>query len=33
MTISDAELRDVATLGDVVGAIEKRLREEGRMAE
>jgi acyl carrier protein len=33
MTISDAELRDVATLGDVVGAIEKRLRQEGRMQE
>ena len=33
MTIADAELRSVATLGDVIKAIEARLREDGRMAE
>lgn len=32
MTIADSELRDVATLGDVVKAIETRLREEGRLS-
>ena len=32
MTIADSELRDVATLGDVVRAIETRLREEGRLS-
>jgi len=31
MTIGDDELREVTTLGDVVQAIEGRLREEGRM--
>ncbi len=31
MTIGDDELREVATLGDVVGAIEGRLGVEGRM--
>ncbi len=31
MTIADAELRDVATLGDVVKAIEGRLRADGRL--
>lgn len=31
MTIGDSELRDVATLGDVVRAIEGRLREDGRL--
>jgi acyl carrier protein len=30
MTIADSDLRDVATLGDVVKAIEMRLRQEGR---
>ena len=30
MTIADSDLRDVATLGDVVKAIELRLRQEGR---
>lgn len=33
MTIADAELRDITSLGDVVKAIEARLREEGRMSE
>ncbi len=33
LTIADAELRDVTTLGDVVGAIELRLRESGRLDE
>jgi acyl carrier protein len=32
MTIADSELREVATLGDVVRAIETRLREEGRLS-
>ena len=32
MTIADAELREVATLGDVVRAIEGRLKEDGRLA-
>ncbi|MCA9620725.1 MAG: acyl carrier protein [Myxococcales bacterium] len=31
MTIADKELRNVATLGDVVAAIETRLREDGRL--
>ena len=31
MVIGDDELREVATLGDVVAAIEGRLREDGRM--
>jgi acyl carrier protein len=31
MTIADAELRDVATLGDVVKAIEIRLRQNGKL--
>lgn len=31
MTIADAELRDVTTLGDVVQAIEVRLRSDGRL--
>ena len=31
MTIADAELRDVAPLGDVVQAIETRLRADGRL--
>jgi acyl carrier protein len=30
MTIADSELRDVATLGDVVKAIESRLRQDGK---
>lgn len=33
LTIDEAELRDVASLGDVVEAIEKRLRADGRMIE
>jgi acyl carrier protein len=33
MTIADAELRDVATLGDVVRAIECRLKVDGRLEE
>jgi acyl carrier protein len=33
MTIADAELRELATLGDVVRAIEKRLAAEGRLEE
>jgi acyl carrier protein len=33
MTIADKELRDVATLGDVVKAIEVRLASSGRLAE
>ena len=32
LTIADAELREVSTLGDVVRAIEGRLREDGRLA-
>ena len=31
ITISDSELREVATFADVVGAIENRLRELGRL--
>jgi acyl carrier protein len=31
MTIADSELREVATLGDVVKAIEVRLAEDGRL--
>ena len=31
MTIADSELREVSTLGDVVQAIEGRLRQEGRL--
>lgn len=31
LTISDDELREVATLGDVVRAIEDRLRADGRL--
>ncbi len=31
MTIADKELRDVATLGDVVKAIEVRLEQSGRL--
>jgi acyl carrier protein len=31
MTIADADLRDVATLGDVVRAIEGRLKVDGRL--
>jgi acyl carrier protein len=31
MTIADKELRDVATLGDVVKAIEVRLEKDGRL--
>jgi acyl carrier protein len=31
MTIADSELRDVATLGDVVKAIETRLEKDGRL--
>ncbi len=31
MTIADAELRDVATVGDVVGAVETRLKQDGRL--
>lgn len=31
MTIADKELRDVATLGDVVKAIEVRLEQTGRL--
>lgn len=31
LTIADAELRDVATLGDVVKAIETRLRLDGKL--
>lgn len=31
MTIADSELREVSTLGDVVQAIEGRLRKEGRL--
>jgi acyl carrier protein len=30
LTIADSELREVATLGDVVAAIEVRLRQSGR---
>jgi acyl carrier protein len=33
LTISDAELRDVTTLGDVVRAIEIRLSASGRLTE
>ena len=33
MTIADNELREVATLGDVVAAIEIRLKESGRLKE
>lgn len=32
MTIADKELRDVATLGDVVKAIEVRLEQTGRLS-
>jgi acyl carrier protein len=32
MTIADAELRDVTTLGDVVKAIEGRLQADGKLA-
>ncbi len=32
MTIGDAELREVATLGDVVKAIEVRLEKDGRLS-
>jgi len=32
MTIADKELRDVATLGDVVKAIEVRLEKDGRLS-
>jgi acyl carrier protein len=32
LTIADSELREVATLGDVVAAIELRLRRDGRFA-
>lgn len=32
MTIGDSELREVSTLGDVVQAIETRLRQEGRLS-
>lgn len=31
MTIADSELRDVATLGDVVKAIEIRLKQDGKL--
>ena len=31
LTIADSELRDVSTLGDVVKAIEVRLKEDGRL--
>jgi acyl carrier protein len=31
LTISDTELRNVTTLGDVVHAIEERLRQQGRL--
>ena len=31
MTIADSELREVATLGDVVKAIEVRLKQDGRL--
>ncbi len=33
LTIADAELREVATLGDVVKAIETRLEKDGRLEE
>lgn len=33
LTIADAELRSVATLGDVIAAIETRLRHDGRLVE
>lgn len=33
LTITDAELRDVATFGDVVVAVESRLREKGELSE
>jgi acyl carrier protein len=33
LTIADAELRDVSTLGDVAQAIESRLRADGRLSE
>ncbi len=33
LTIADAELRDVTSLGDVVEAIEIRLRADGRLVE
>ncbi len=31
LTIADSELRDVTTMGDVVGAIVERLQKEGRL--
>ncbi len=31
LTIADSELRDVATLGDVVKAIEVRLKQDGQL--
>jgi acyl carrier protein len=33
LTIADAELREVSTLGDVVVAIETRLRQDGRLVD
>lgn len=33
LTIDDAELQGVTTLGDVVAALEERLRKEGKLEE
>jgi acyl carrier protein len=33
LAIEDAELREIVTVGDVLGAIEKRLRDSGRWQE
>ncbi len=33
MTIADSELREVSTLGDVVAAIESRLKADGRLTD